>query len=171
MRELQVLIPSSLTRRVFSAWSIDIPTAMEETFVGEDSYWHAWDQDRSVSLTSVVMTDQGEPVPAVAIAKHFPVLDGEPVAELPPGLLGRAAIIDTDPSAKASKALTGLLAVYGRAMVVTITSDDLAWARQTWRSIRTHIAPIEAPPAPPRDPRPLPPPPPPIRDERGARMH
>lgn len=161
MRQLDVLVPSSLTRRVFSAWSIDIPAAMEETFVGEDSYWHAWDRHRSVSLTSVVMTDLGQPVPAVAIARRFPALDGEPVAELPPGLLGRAAIIDTEQPAKASKALTGLLAVYGRALVVTITSDDLSWARQTWRSIRTHIAPIEASPAPP----------PPNRAARRARMH
>ena len=165
MRQLEVLIPSSATRRVFSAWSIDIPSAMEETFVGEDSYWHAWDRERSVSLTSVVMTDLGEPVPAVAIAKHFPALDGEPVAELPPGLLGCAAIIDTEPPAKASRALTGLLAVYGRALVVTITSDDLDWARQTWRSIRTHIAPIEAPPAPPPNP------PRPNRAARRAQRH
>jgi hypothetical protein len=164
MRQLEVLVPSSLTRRVFSAWSIDIPTAMEETFVGEDSYWHAWDRDRSVSLTSVVMTDLGEPVPAVAIARHFPVLQGDPVTEMPPGLLGRAAIIDTEPPAKAERALTGLLAVYGRALVVTITSDDLGWARETWRSIRTHIAPIDAPPRP----APSPPAPPPNRAARRA---
>jgi len=165
MRQLEVLTPSSLTRRVFSAWSIDIPATMEEAFVGEDSCWHAWDRDRSVSLTSVVMTDQDTPVPAVAIARHFPELDGDPVTELPPGLIGRAAIVDADQPAKASKALTGLLAVYGRALVVTITSDDLAWARQTWRSIRTHIAPIEAPPDAPRAALPL------NRAARRARMH
>jgi hypothetical protein len=128
---------------MFSAWSIDVPASFEETFVGQDSYWHAWDQDRSVSMTSVVMTDEGEPVPAALIAKQFPVLDGELVTELPAGVLGCAAIMDAEQPAKASKALTGLLAVYGRALVVTITSDDLDWARQVFRSIRTYAAPIE----------------------------
>jgi hypothetical protein len=145
MWQTEVLTSSSITRRVFAAWSIEIPASFAETFVAEDSYWHAWDQDRSVSLTSVLMTDEGEPVPAAAIAKEFPVLDGEPVTELPVGVLGCASIIDAEPPARASKALTGLLAVYGRVLVVSITSDDLIWARQVFRSIRTYAAPIEEP--------------------------
>jgi hypothetical protein len=130
---------------MFSAWSIDLPASFEETFVGEDSYWHAWDQNRSVSMTSVVMTDQGQPVAAALIAKQFPMFDGEPVSHLPAGVLGCAAIVEAEQPAKAAKALTGLLAAYGRALVVTITSDDLDWARRVFRSIRTYAAPIEEP--------------------------
>ena len=145
MWNVEVVAEACFTRRVFSAWSIDVPNSFEETFVGEECYWHAWDQDHSVSLTSVVMRDEGEPVPAVAIAKHFPVLDGEAVTELPKGILGCAAIVDAQQPARASKALTALLAVYGRVLVVTITSDDLDWVRQVFRSIRTYAAPIEEP--------------------------
>jgi hypothetical protein len=145
MRNVEDVTESCFTRRVFAAWSIDVPASFEEAFVGEESYWHAWDRDRSMSLTSVVLTDQGEPVPAAAIAAQFPVLDGEPVTQLPAGVLGCAAIMEAEQPAIASMALSGLLAVYGRALVVSITSDDLDWSRQVFRSIRIYAAPIEEP--------------------------
>ena len=55
-----------------------------ETFVEKDRYWHACDEHRSVSLTSMVITEDGRPVPADAIARQLsPVLDGTPVYDLP----------------------------------------------------------------------------------------
>ena len=136
MRQFEVVTPSTCTRRVFPSWSIDIPTAFEEAFAEEGAYWHAWDAHRSVSLTSVQLDDDAGPVRAQEIVGRMPVLDGEPFAELPPGVVGIATVIAAEQPARASRTLSGLLAVDGCVLVVTITSDDLEWARQTWLSIR-----------------------------------
>jgi len=58
--------------------------------------------------------------------------------ELPSGLQGWAVAADAIQQARASRMLTGMLAVNGLVLVVTITSDDLAWAHMTWRTIRAH---------------------------------
>jgi hypothetical protein len=129
-------------RHVFAAWSIEVPESFAETFVEEDSYWHAWDDHRSVSLTSVVLTDKGKPVRAERIARQIPPMDGLPVDEVPPGLIGVAASGAAAQPARASRALAGMLAAEGRLLIVTITCDDLQWARRVWRSIRTHPAPF-----------------------------
>ena len=126
-------------RRVFPAWSITIPASFDETFVLEDGYWHAFDQERSISLTSMLLTDaNGSPVPAELIAERFEALQGAPVGETPAGLLGWAVEADAIPPAKASRMLQGMLAVDGRVLIVTITADDRDWARGTWLSIRHH---------------------------------
>jgi hypothetical protein len=44
------------------------------------------------------------------------------------------------PAAVASKVLSGFLVAEARVLLVTITSDDLDWARDTWLSIREHPA-------------------------------
>ena len=140
----QIAAPAEPTvvRRVFEAWSIEVPASFEETFVQADSYWHAYGEDRSVSMTSIVLTDKGRPVSAERIARRIPPLDGSPVEVLPIGLIGRAATGAADQPARASQALSGALAAEGRLLLVTITSDDPEWAQRVWRSIRGHPAPL-----------------------------
>lgn len=126
-------------QRVFEAWSIEIPVMFATTFVRENHYWHAYDVSRSVSLTSIVLTEQGRVVPATEIARQLiPTLEGRPINDLPRGLLGAAVSVDVRESARASRALMGLLTMDGRALLVTITGDDLDWARRVWLSIRGH---------------------------------
>jgi hypothetical protein len=128
----------STLRRIFPAWSIRIPDSFVETFVEQDGYWHAFGVRCSVSLSSVVLTDDYGPVAAERIARTLPPLRGAAVDELPPGLKGSATESDTRQSPHASRLLSGVLAADGRALLVTITSDDRDWRRRTWLSIRTH---------------------------------
>lgn len=125
-----------IERRVFPAWSIAIPASFSETYVADEGYWHAWNADHSVSLSSFALDDERGRVPAAQIMRQLPPLDGAPVDGLPPGLLGRAVESDAVPPARASRTLSGMLATDGRVLLVTITSDDIEWARRTWRSIR-----------------------------------
>jgi hypothetical protein len=125
-----------IERRVFPAWSIAIPPSFSETYVADEGYWHAWNVDHSVSLSSFAVDDERGRIPAAQILRQLPPLDGTPVDVLPRGLLGRAVEADAVPPAKASRTLSGMLAADGRALLVTITSDDMEWARRTWRSIR-----------------------------------
>lgn len=132
-------------RRPFEAWSITIPASFSETVAEEDAYWHAWTTDRSISLTSIVLTDRrGRPVPPDEISREIGgsglLPDGERVAELPPGSTGECVIADAVQPAVASKVLSGFLVAEARVLLVTITSDDLDWARDTWLSIREHPA-------------------------------
>jgi hypothetical protein len=123
-------------RQVFETWWIRIPPHFRETFVQPEQYWHAYDDRRSVSLTSTVVAKNGRPVPADALARQvLPAIQGAPIDDLPDGLLGRAAIIATTPPAMASRALSGMLVSEGRVLIATITSDDIGWAREVWMSI------------------------------------
>ncbi|HEU4672921.1 MAG TPA: hypothetical protein VFS32_08490 [Candidatus Limnocylindrales bacterium] len=134
----------SLGTRVFAAWSIDVPPTFNEAAV-EGAGWHGYDADRSISLTSVALTEEDEPVIAERIVDQLAPamrLPGRPVADLPPGLEGWAAIDEATQPARASKTLSGVLAADGRILIVTITADDLEWARRTWLSIRHHPAPL-----------------------------
>jgi hypothetical protein len=125
-------------RRVFETWSIELPVSMDETFV-PDGYWHAFEARRSVSLTSQVITERGEPVPAAAIASQLPsMVEGAPVDWLPAGVLGEAAISDAVGPAIASRILQAVLIAEGRILLVTITADDDEWLHRVWRSIRMH---------------------------------
>lgn len=128
---------ATITRRVFAAWSITIPASMEETFVDEDGYWHAWDAHRSISLGSVLLTERGKPVRAKRILRRMPPPAGSVVVP-PPGLLGWAVEVDTIPPARASRAVQGCVFAQGRALVATVTSEDIAWAAGVWLSIREH---------------------------------
>lgn len=129
-------------RRAFAAWSIELPVTFAETYVDEDSYWYAWDDTRSVALTSLVLTHKRRPVPAATIVRELPRLGGTPFLEMPGGLAGRAMTGAAIPPARASRVLSGLLAMDGRVLIVTITSDDPGWARGVWLSIRGHPAPL-----------------------------
>lgn len=128
----------TVIRRIFPAWSVEIPISFAETFVDEDSYWHAYDAHRSVSLTSVRLTDKRGPVTARMIVRELPPMDGTPVEALPFGLVGRAVTFGAVQPARASRVLSGMLAADGRLLIVTITSEDLDWAQQIWLSIRHH---------------------------------
>ncbi|MGH2513632.1 MAG: hypothetical protein ACRDGQ_13200 [Candidatus Limnocylindrales bacterium] len=134
-----------VVRQVFAQWTIAVPPAFDETFVAKDGYWHAWDAHRSVSLTSLVITDRkGRRISAREIlrqiVKVMPKEHGEPVV-LPAGLEGWAVTIAAEPSARASRAISGIVAVEGTALVATITADDLSWATDVWLSIRRCRAP------------------------------
>jgi hypothetical protein len=45
-------------------------------------------------------------------------------------------VITPQQPAHASRAITGIIAVDGTALVATITSDDLSWAAIVWLSLR-----------------------------------
>lgn len=122
-------------RQVFALWSIRIPASFEETFVHGDDYWHAWDANRSVSLTSIVVTDRGRLVGAGELLRTIPPLAGEPVPT-PPGLVGWAVAAPAAQPARASRAISGVIARDGRLLLATITGDDPRWTTATWLSIR-----------------------------------
>lgn len=123
---------------MFEAWSIEIPVSFEETFVAKDNYWHAYEDRRSVSLTSMVLTEEGEPVSAERILHQIRPEAGTPLDDLPARLGGWATTSDAPPQSRASRILSGMLAVDGRVLLATVTSDDLEWARRVWSSIRSH---------------------------------
>jgi hypothetical protein len=135
----------TVERRVFEAWSIEVPAAFTETFVDADGYWHGHDERRSVSLSSFVVSEERDPVRASRILRQAPPLDGSPVDQVPPGLLGRAVTCAASEPARASQLLSGLLATDGHLLLVTVTSDDLEWARRVWLSIRSHAVPFQSP--------------------------
>lgn len=123
----------SVVRQAFPQWLITIPAGFEESFVQKDGYWHAWDAQRSVSLTSLLIADRrGRPVPAHRILKRFPAVPGERAA-LPPGLDGWAVVVAQP--ARAARAISGIVAVHGRALIATVTAEDLTWALGVWQSI------------------------------------
>lgn len=130
---------STIVRRVYECWSIEIPLTFTETFVAEDGYWHAYDKHRSVSLTSVAVADQdGRPVSAEEIARQLPPVEGDRFDELPAGLPGWAYTMPAVQPARASRSLSGVVTTDGRLLLATITADDEDWARRTWLSIRCH---------------------------------
>jgi hypothetical protein len=131
-------------KRPFEAWSIVVPSTFAETFVEEGSYWHVYDAHRSVSLTSVLLTGDHGPVPRQAILAQLggaAPRDQTPVDELPPGLEGWAVEGEVPQPARASRAVSGMVATDGRVLIATITSEDLGWARGIWISIQAHPAP------------------------------
>jgi len=128
-------------RRVFPTWSIEIPDHFQETFIFEGAgYWHAYDPIRSVSMSSVLLTDRGRPVSAARIVRQVRGIapPGELVSERPTDDPGWAVIAVADPGARASRLLSGAVAIDGCILLVTITADDLEWLRSTWMSIRVH---------------------------------
>lgn len=131
-------LEATVVRRVFPHWSVTIPATMEETFVAPDGYWHAWDLYRSVSLTSNVITDrQGRRISPRQVLKLMPPEPGTRVG-MPPGLSGWAVVISQPPPARASKAISGILARKGGILIATVTADDLEWATSVWQSIKLH---------------------------------
>jgi hypothetical protein len=124
--------------QVFTHWSIEVPTCFSTAFVAPEGYWHGWAADRSISLTSLTVDDGGRPIPIDLLLATMPEVPGTPVDRMPPDLQGRAAYGPVEQPAPASSALCGLIAAEGRILIATITSDDYAWARATWLSIRHH---------------------------------
>jgi hypothetical protein len=141
MVDSEAPVERTITRRVFEAWSVEIPATFAATFVDDGSYWHAYDEERSVSLSSILLSDANGPVSADRIVSELPLLEGSPLDELPPGLIGQAATGPAVQPAKAALTLSGMLAVDGRVLIATITSDDPDRARRVWQSIRSHPAP------------------------------
>jgi len=130
--------------QVFAHWSIQLPTSLRSPLVPDPQYWHARDEHRSVSLTSMVITEHGRPVSQKRIARQIQMsFEGTPVA-LPPGLEGWGREVDAEPSAIASRAVTGIIAAKGRVLIVTVTSDDVVWATSVWLSIRHNAVPVSS---------------------------
>jgi hypothetical protein len=148
MHEAVSPVEPEVDREVFETWTIRIPTSFSETFVDEDAYWHGWDDNRSVSLTGMLIWSPDGPVPGALIADVLPDLvqdlHGVPLDVLPPGVHGRAAVAPAIQPARASTIVSGVLAVDGHLLIVTITADDLDWARRTWLSIRRRAASAES---------------------------
>jgi hypothetical protein len=138
MVDSEAPVERTITRRIFEAWSVEIPVTFAETFVDDGSYWHAYDELRSVSLSSILLSDAQGPVSAERIVRELPALEGRALEEMPSGLIGQAATGPAVQPAKAARMLSGLLAVDGRLLIATITSDDPDWACRVWRSIRSH---------------------------------
>jgi hypothetical protein len=136
-------------RQVFETWWIAVPASFDDCWVAEGGYWHAWDEHRSVSVSSTVLVDdEGRPAPAAEVMDSIgELVQGEPIAAVPPGLRARATLIHTDPDSRASRAVTGMVVVDGRVLIATITSDDVPWAVRIWESIGYRPAPIRASPA------------------------
>ena len=127
----------AVLRHVFRTWWIRIPRSFEETVIYDDSYWHAYDEHRSVSLTSLMLDDGSGPVPAAEIFRHATqILRGLPVDEAPPGVRARAVTARAPRSSRARRLLSGVAAVDGNLLLATVTSDDQEWARRVWVSIR-----------------------------------
>lgn len=138
---------ATIVRRAFEAWSIEMPASFEELFVEEDGYWHGYDEHRSISITSMIVTDDHGPVNAGRLLRQFRadqagMPQGQPVVEVPPGLRGWASICKAPQSSRAARMLSGMLFSDGRVLITTITSNDLDWARATWLSIRSHGIPV-----------------------------
>jgi hypothetical protein len=140
MEAVRAPLEPSVVRQVFAVWSIRIPASFEETFVHGDDYWHAWDPHRSVSLTSLVVSDRGRPVGAQELLRTFMPSPGDPVAT-PQGLAGWAVAAPAAQPARASRAISGVLATHGRVLLATITGEDPGWTISTWLSIRHGAAP------------------------------
>jgi hypothetical protein len=138
MTSVRAALERTTRRRIFPHWSLEVPASFDETFVREDGYWHAWDTDRSISFSSMVISDHDRPAPVTALLEQLTPIEGTPVADLPTGLVGWAVTDDAIPPARAGRMLRGMLATDGRIAIVTVTSDDLAWALRVWLSIRTH---------------------------------
>jgi hypothetical protein len=127
-------------RHIFPSWALAIPYAFQETHETDGDYWHAWDEHRSVSLSSIRCMDGRRPVTARELIERFTREEAVPDAtgptiDPPRGIVGWGVEIDTPPDSRASRAITGFLAVDGCVAIVTITSDDLRWARMVWDSV------------------------------------
>jgi hypothetical protein len=138
-----------IRRRVFASWSIEMPPNLTEAYVSDGGYWHAYGDDRSISVSSINLTDRGRPVPARLILQQVPPSEGVPVMVMPPGVSGWAVTRAAPPNpVGAARMLSGMLATDGHVAIVTITTDDLAWALDVWQSIRHHS---DGAPLAPRD--------------------
>ncbi len=124
-------------KRIFPSWSIAIPDSLIETFDAEGGYWHAYSHDRSISMSSIELTEDGRPVAAHRILRQLRPTEGAPFDVLPEGLLGWAVTREAVPPAPADRMIQGMLAVDGRVAIVTITCDDTTWASAVWTSIRS----------------------------------
>jgi hypothetical protein len=141
MRSQTSDLETATRRRAFPSWSVEVPAAFEETFVQEgEGYWHAWDRTRSVSLTSVRLTDGDNDVPADALVSQMrPGLGPlREIDERPPGLIGCIGKGKAPKGSRAGTLISGFLAIDGCILILTITSDDLAWASSVLRSIQSH---------------------------------
>jgi hypothetical protein len=130
--------------QVFPSWTVDIPRSLipiDPRTAADESYWHARDEHRSVSISSMTLFDTaaGIPVPGSLIVKTVAaqVLPrGRRIKETPAGLPSRAVYAKGLGSRVAEHALQGIVAAEGVVLIATITSDDEAWCRRVWSSIR-----------------------------------
>ena len=140
MQTSPAFLEPTTRRRAFPGWSVEIPTSFDETFILEGvGYWHAWELRRSVSLTSIFLTERGKRVPADEIVRQTRNVGPlEEFQDFPVGLIGWVGQGVALRGSRASRLVSGGLAVEGCILLATITADDLAWARSIWLSIRSH---------------------------------
>lgn len=127
---------------VFPHWAVSIPRELRVIEPDDDQYWHARDEHRSVSLTSMEVTEAGARVSARRLLDQVGSLllpKGRRITEAPPGLAARAVYARVPAPGVASRALQGVVVADGFILIATITADDEAWCRAVWRTIR-HLA-------------------------------
>lgn len=132
--------------QVFPSWSITVPRSLvviEPQSEVDDQYWHARDEHRSVSMTSLRVFDASDAAPidaSLIIGRVAGQLlpRGRSIKDQPEGLPARAVYAKRAGSGVAAHALQGIVAADGVVLITTITSDDEAWCRRVWTSIKHH---------------------------------
>lgn len=135
--------------QVFPSWSVTLPRSLQvldPELAEDEGYWHARDDHRSVSMTSVLIVDSAtaQPIDGAAIIGRLATAllpRGRRIKDTPAGLVSRAVYATGIGSELADHALQGVVAADGVALITTITSDDEAWCRRVWASIRHHPQP------------------------------
>jgi hypothetical protein len=133
--------PIGIHAHAYPQWSITLPTDLWTAVCSIETGWHARDDHRSVSLSSIGLTERGRPIPADRIAAQIGtgfLPRGQTVPDQPDGLAARAVFAPVVPPTVASRALMGVVMADGWLLVTTITADDEAWCRRVWRSIKHH---------------------------------
>lgn len=128
-----------------SGWSILVPGSFAEAWEDDGGTWVAWDQTRTVRVTTLSIGAKGAPAepeailgpskPDDAAVQRFDYRDR--------WLLGRASLVPTEENGKRFWRLTGESAIPGGLGIVTVFFDDEAdrdWALGTWKSL-AHPAP------------------------------
>jgi len=126
-----------LRSQPFQSWTIEIPGSFSSTF--EDDVWVAWDDSRSVRLTSLtVRAKDGSALSARELVGATPV-PREPIGPGDPKVEGLAGIGKDE--ATGDPVVQGVVATRGELLIVTIVfGDDESWGLATWHSIRSQAS-------------------------------
>jgi hypothetical protein len=124
-------------------WSLDVPGSFVDTVEG--GAWIGFDAERSVRLTSLSATENDGSVPS---ADELAVAAPRGDSPIPPGhpdLRGQAIFVPAGQDGEEEPTLSGLVAVAGEVLIVTIVyGREEAWARRAWSSIRARARPASS---------------------------
>jgi hypothetical protein len=127
-------------------WSIEVPGSLAECW-DEDGTWQAWDSARSVSVSLLSSTANGNSPSAKEALSQAPLpAEGEPLEYRGADVIGRAVLEHGTKEGPSEWLLTAASAVAGRLALLTICYEDPAdrpWAINTWQSL-AHRSPQPA---------------------------